>query len=51
MAISTNKDIEDEKEELFDKLSNELQNSKYYYLYKANGYYVSIVLGLKSFNI
>ncbi len=29
------------KEELFDKLSNELQNSKYYYLYKANGYYVS----------
>ena len=41
MATSTNKHIEDEKEELFDKLSNELQNSKYYYLYKANGYYVS----------
>lgn len=41
MAISINKGIEDKKEELFDKLSNELQNSKYYYLYKANGYYVS----------
>lgn len=41
MAISINKEIEDKKEELFDKLSNELQNSKYYYLYKANGYYVS----------
>ncbi len=41
MAISTNKDIKNRKEELFDKLSNELQNTKYYYLYKANGYYVS----------
>ncbi len=41
MAISANKDIEGRKKELFDNLSNELQNSKYYYLYKANGYYVS----------
>lgn len=41
MAISTNKDIENRKEELFDKLSDELQNHKYYYLYKTNGSYVS----------
>ena len=41
MAISTNKDIENRKEELFDKLSDELQNHKYYYLYKTNSYYIS----------
>lgn len=42
MAISTNKDIENRREELFDKLSYELQNPKYHYLYKVStGYYVS----------
>ena len=42
MAISTNKDLENrDLEELFDKLLYKLQNTKYYYLYQVNGYYVS----------
>ncbi len=48
MAISTNKDIENRKEELFDKLSDELQTHRYYYLYKTNGYYVSDCERLKT---
>lgn len=40
IGISTN-NIEDKKEELFDRLSEELQKTEHYYLYKTQGYYIS----------
>lgn len=41
IGISTNNDVEDRKEELFDRLSEELQKTKHYYLYKTQEYYIS----------
>lgn len=41
MAISSNKDIEDRKEELFDRLSKELHNFNYCYLHKIDSCYAS----------